>query len=93
MTDAAIIATTLRTIRKARKLGRPRLARMAGLSERQLSKLEGAKADPNLLQSGMISKLATALAVPEAVLSGEMPLSDADLTPMADTKCKSGCCG
>ncbi len=92
MTDAAIIATTLKTIRKARKLGRPRLARMAGLSERQLSKLEGA-ARTHPLKADAITRLATALGVPEAVLTGDMAVSETDLTPMAETKCTTGCCG
>ena len=92
LTDQAIEALTLKTIRKARKLGRPRLVRLAGITERQLSKLESGQGGQNL-QPTTISKLATALAVPQGVLAGDMPMTDDDLTPMATSKCTSGCCG
>ncbi|WP_341368373.1 helix-turn-helix transcriptional regulator [Yoonia sp. BS5-3] len=92
MADIAIDAPTLKTIRKARKLGRPRLARLAGLSERQLSRLEQAAAGAGM-QTDTLSRLALALDVPEGVLTGAIPVTEADLTPLAASKCTSGCCG
>ena len=40
MTAVQIDTITLKTLRKARKIGRHKLAKQAGLSERQLTKLE-----------------------------------------------------
>ena len=91
LADIVIDAPTLKTIRKARKLGRPRLARMAGVSERQLSRLE--QAAGGAMKADTVTRLAMALEVPEAVLTGAMPMAEADLTPMATSKCTSGCCG
>ncbi len=40
MTTLTIDAARLKTVRKARKIGRPKLAKLVGLTERQLAKLE-----------------------------------------------------
>lgn len=87
MIDAAI----LKTVRKARKLGRPRLAKMTKLTERQIARLEGAGAGHHAAPDGAAPRIATALQVPVEVLAGDMPLKDADLVPAS--QCTKGCCG
>lgn len=42
MTENRLDPARLKTIRKARKIGRPKLARLAGMTERQIARLEGA---------------------------------------------------
>ncbi len=46
MTTLTIDPLRLKTVRKARKLGRPKLAKLVSLTERQLTKLETAKTAP-----------------------------------------------
>ncbi len=46
MTTLTIDPQRLKTVRKARKLGRPKLAKLVSLTERQLTKLAIAKTGP-----------------------------------------------
>ncbi len=92
MTDLIKIdSERLKAIRKGRKIGRPKLAKLTGLTERALAKLESATL-PALPQSTVI-KLSDALQVPEPTLTGDFPLTQDDLNPIAKSTCTSGCCG
>ena len=86
MSEASV--ELLKTVRKARKIGRPRLAKLTGLTERQIARFETGTGVP----SGALAKLSAALQVPESVLTGEEPLADEDLMPAAEG-CTKGCCG
>ncbi|MEM8570046.1 MAG: XRE family transcriptional regulator [Pseudomonadota bacterium] len=92
MTALVIDSEKLKTIRKARKLGRGRLAKLSGLTERQIARLEGSVP---LVGSGgaqAIERLSAALGVPPGALSGDLPLIDDDLEPASKTRCTNGCC-
>ncbi|MEP1767657.1 MAG: XRE family transcriptional regulator [Sulfitobacter sp.] len=92
MTDLINIQSDrLKTIRKGRKMGRPKLAKLAGLTERKLAKIEAEAVI--LLDQATVVKLASALQVPELTLTGDFPMSQADLNPVEKTQCTSGCCG
>lgn len=89
MTDLAIDANRLKSIRTARKIGRPKLAKMTGTTERQVTKLEtGALAS---LSPDMIDRLAEALEVSPQTLTGEADLCSTDLMPAMSTKSCSCC--
>lgn len=93
MTAVVIDASTLKTVRKARKIGRPKLAKLAGLTERQIARLEGAGSSTGTLPSDTVLRLAGALQVPAETLTGDLALIDDDLVPASEKKCTSGCCG
>jgi len=81
----------LKAIRKGRKMGRTKLAKLSGLTERQLAKIE---ADTlSILPHSTIAKLSQALQVPELTLTGDFPITQDDLTPLTKSQCTSGCCG
>lgn len=88
-----ILAETLKTVRKARKVGRPKLAKLTGMSERQISKLENANAVHPEITTGMLLRISDALQVPSGVLTGEVDVSEEDMQPLCGTSCSSGCCG
>ncbi|MCF6444495.1 helix-turn-helix transcriptional regulator [Nereida sp. MMG025] len=81
----------LKAIRKGRKIGRPKLAKRVGLTERKLTALETQTLAA--LPMATVTKLADALQVPEPTLTGDLPVSQDDLTPAAKPTCTSGCCG
>ena len=91
MAGSAIDPERLKTSRKARKIGRPRLARMSGLTERQLAKLESNQALG--LTAAKAARLSCTLNVPVLALTGELPLISDDLETMASQTCTNGCCG
>ena len=93
MTSMAIVSEKLKTVRKARKIGRPKLAKLAGLTERQIARLEGAGSTPANLPNDTVARIATVLKVPAETLTGQLDLMDSDLVPASETKCTSGCCG
>lgn len=93
MENVEIQPNNLKTICKARKLGRQRLAKLSGLTERQIARLEGAGPAEGRLASDVVVKVSGALNVPPDVLTGAMPMSDEDLTPASEAKCTNGCCG
>ena len=88
MTTIAIMPDRLKTVRKARKIGRPKLAKMSGLSERQLARLETTKGLG--LPDDFLIRLADALHITPLALTGELDLIDEDLTP--SSTCTKGCC-
>lgn len=92
MTGQILDADRLKTVRKARKLGRPRLARLAGLTERQVTRLEGAGTAVGLGPDAVL-RLSAALQIPAEALTGALPLSEDDLSPASQSTCTSGCCG
>ena len=90
MVDIAVEPVRIKTIRKARKIGRPKLAKLAGLSERQLAKLETSTA--TTLDASLLERLSHALQVPLPTLTGEFEMVEDDLKPASTQKCTSGCC-
>lgn len=83
---------TLATLRKARKFGRPRLAKLAGLTERFVTRLEGTAPLKGELTQDMLLRIADALQVRPEVLTGEVALSEMDLLQPVGS-CRTGCCG
>ena len=93
MSDMAISSERLKAVRKARKVSRSRLAKMTGLTERQVARLEGASPARGGLGAETAARLAAALQIPVEALAGELPLIEDDLVPASQSTCKSGCCG
>ncbi len=90
MSATTVLPDRIKTIRKARKIGRTRLAKMTGLTERTLTKLETAKSAE--MTPDALDHLAHALQITPFVLTGELPLSYSDLEPASAHTCTSGCC-
>lgn len=88
-----IDAATLKTVRTARKVGRPKLAKLIGVTERQISKLESAEAGAGEIPAFQLMRISEALMVPMAVLSGEDPITEADLRPLSSACCTRCSCG
>ncbi|MFW2587024.1 helix-turn-helix domain-containing protein [Sagittula sp. SSi028] len=86
----AISPERLTEIRKLRGIGRPKLAKLSGLSERQLSRLEGALPMKDAPTPEMLTKLSAALRVRAAAFSGDAPLTDDDFDFSHGTSCS--CC-
>lgn len=86
-----IDAAALKSVRKARKLGRPRLAREVGVTERQIARLEGVGPAREGVAPDLVFKLSAALEISTDVLIGEQALHDLDLAPRAKSSCS--CCG
>ncbi|MEM9350872.1 MAG: helix-turn-helix transcriptional regulator [Pseudomonadota bacterium] len=82
----------LKTVRKARKIARSRLAKLSGLTERQITRLETSSASA-ALPTDALTRLSCALQVPEMALTGDLALIDDDLTPASEHRCTNGCCG
>ncbi|UZD89954.1 helix-turn-helix domain-containing protein [Cognatishimia activa] len=93
MTTVQIQADKMKTVRKARKIGRPKLAKMTGMTERQIARLEGNGAVMGDLSYDSALRISQALEIPVGALTGELALIDDDLKPASETKCTSGCCG
>ncbi|MBT0956545.1 helix-turn-helix transcriptional regulator [Alphaproteobacteria bacterium KMM 3653] len=92
MTDLMQIKSDrLKAIRLGRKIGRPKLAKLTGLTERRLAKIETEATFA--LPRSTVAKLSGALQVPELTLTGELPVTEEDLNPVQNTQCTSGCCG
>ncbi|WP_424932182.1 helix-turn-helix domain-containing protein [Amaricoccus macauensis] len=88
-----IDAEKLKTVRKARKIGRPKLGKLTGLTERQIARLEVTGATHGAISDETVERIAAALHVPPGVITGALPLTDDDLVPVTASTCKSGCCG
>ena len=87
-----IDSQVLKSVRKARKVGRPKLAKLTGLTERQISKLEGA--DISEVPPEQMVRISSALQVSAVVLSGDEPVTGFDMIPLASKCCSiKGCCG
>ena len=91
MTDLTIDTDRLKTIRKARKIGRPKLAKLSGVTERKLAKIEAGQ--QSILPEALVLKLSDALKVPSPTLTGQFPLTEDDLKQDSGSTCTSGCCG
>ncbi|MEL6171039.1 MAG: helix-turn-helix domain-containing protein [Pseudomonadota bacterium] len=91
MTDIAIEPVRIKTVRKARKIGRRKLAKLSGLTELQLTKIETSAA--SMLDVTVLERLSNALQVPLPTLTGEFDINEEDLTPASTQKCTNGCCG
>ncbi|MEM6383038.1 MAG: helix-turn-helix transcriptional regulator [Pseudomonadota bacterium] len=88
----AIDGAQLKSIRRARKIGRPKLAKLSGISERQIAKIEGSCSP--LLSQALLSNFSNVLQVPVPVLTGEADPVDFDLEPLAPKASKTcSCCG
>jgi len=81
----------LKAIRKGRKIGRPKLAKLSGVTERKLAKIEAEGS--SVLPQSTLAMLADILQVPEPTLTGDFPLTEEDLKPLSKPQCTSGCCG
>lgn len=91
MPSIAIEPARVKTIRKARKFGRPKLAKLSRLTERQLAKIE--QSASATLDLAVVEKLSNALQISSPTLTGEIEIIEADLQPFSAQKCNSGCCG
>ncbi|MCV6593271.1 MAG: helix-turn-helix domain-containing protein [Silicimonas sp.] len=89
MTDIALDAARVKMIRTARKIGRGKLAKLAGLTERQVARLETSTAPR--LDEPVLHRLAEALQVPAPTLTGAFDITAEDLEPVAAKSCS--CCG
>jgi len=90
MAELQIKTGQLKSIRVARKIGRPKLAKQVGISERQLAKIE--KSETAKISSNTVSRLTEALQISTMTLTGEFPVSESDLQPIKKPKCTTGCC-
>jgi len=88
-----ILAQRIKTIRKARKIGRSKLAKLSGVQERQLARIERGGMDDANLDMLQLEQISSALQVTHQTLIGESPLTDSDLKPMSALACTTGCCG
>lgn len=80
----------IKLIRKGRKMGRPKLAKLSGLTERQLAKLESAS--ETAVDINVLYRLSDALQVPTPTLTGEFDMVAEDLEPVKAQTCTNGCC-
>ena len=81
----------LTEIRKARGVGRPRLAKLSGLTERQIARLECAIPSKGIDTEDTILRLASALQVrPETLMSTEA-LTSEDFLVVPQSRCCSRC--
>ena len=90
MSELQIKTGQLKSIRVARKIGRPKLAKQVGISERQLAKIE--QSETAKLSKNTISRLSEALQISTMTLTGEFPVAESDLQPIKKPKCTTGCC-
>jgi len=90
MLEFEIKSERLKAVRKARKIGRPKLAKQVGITERQLFKIE--TSETVMLTENAVSKLCQALQINIKTLTGELPMLEKDLRPLKKPQCVSGCC-
>jgi DNA-binding Xre family transcriptional regulator len=90
MAELQIKTGQLKSIRVARKIGRPKLVKQVGISEQQLAKIE--KSETAEISSNAVSRLSEALQIFTITLTGEFPLAKSDLQPIKKPKCTTGCC-
>ncbi len=91
MTTQTIDATRVKALRTSRKIGRPKLAKMTGLSERQIAQLEGTKAIV-AVPTVAVERLAHALRITPLVLTGELDMTEDDLQPVQKHGSSCSCC-
>ena len=90
MLEFEIKSERLKAVRKARKIGRPKLDKQVGITERQLFKIE--TSETVMLTENAVSKLCQALQINIKTLTGELPMLEKDLRPLQKPQCVSGCC-
>jgi len=90
MLEFEIKSERLKAVRKARKIGRPKLAKQVGITERQLFKIE--TSETVMLTENAVSKLCQSLQINIKTLTGELPMLEKDLRPLQKPQCVSGCC-
>ena len=90
MLEFEIKSERLKAVRKARKIGRPKLAKQVGITERQLFKIE--TSETVMLTENAVSKLCQALQINIKTLTVELPMLEKDLRPLQKPQCVSGCC-
>ncbi len=90
MTTQTIDATRVKALRTSRKIGRPKLAKMTGLSERQIAKLEATKGIATV-PTVAVERLAHALQITPLVLTGDLEMTQDDLAP-AKPASSCSCC-
>ena len=90
MLEFEIKSERLKAVRKARKIGRPKLAKQVGITERQLFKIE--TSETVMLTENAVSKLCQALQINIKTLTGELPMLEKDHRPLQKPQCVSGCC-
>lgn len=92
MATVQIEAARVKQVRTARKIGRPKLAKLTGLTERQIAKIEGEAPAKVSVTDGVAVKLAGALQLPVGALIGELQLLEEDLAPIVVHGSGCGCC-
>lgn len=73
----------LQDVRRARGIGRTKLAKLAGLTERQVARLEGALPMKGELTADVALRLVAALQVQPETLLGDQALTEAELAKPA----------
>ncbi|WP_435171685.1 helix-turn-helix transcriptional regulator [Falsirhodobacter sp. 1013] len=81
----------LNQIRRARGLGRPRLAKLSGLTERQIARLEGAVPARDTCTEDTVLRLASALQVRPEALTSSTPITSEDFLVVPQARCCSRC--
>lgn len=86
-----ILPERVQELRRARGLGRSKLAKLSGVTERQVARLEGALPWKGQLTPGMVQRIAAALQVQPETLLGDQPLTEFDMAaPPRSSSCS--CC-
>ncbi|SNT75397.1 helix-turn-helix domain-containing protein [Paracoccus seriniphilus] len=86
-----ILPERVQELRRARGLGRSKLAKLSGLTERQVARLEGALPWKGELTADMANRIAAALQVQPETLLGDQPLTEVDLAAAPRTRSCSCC--
>ena len=90
MAELQIKTGQLKAIRVAQKIGRPKLSKQVGLTERKLAKIE--KSETAKLSFNTESRLSKALQISSMTLTGEFSVVESDLHPIEKPECTTGCC-
>lgn len=93
MATLTIVPERVKVLRNAHKIGRSKFAKLTGMTERQIAKLEAGDAGDATISEDVAARIAAVLHIPVPALTGELPLVADDLTPPSAPKCTSGCCG
>ena len=76
----------LRTLRKEKRLSRPQLAKLSGIAERTIQRLENEPHRCKKTQEHTLIELARALGVEQGVLTEELPLPESGKAPSSDSE-------
>ena len=80
----------LRTLRQRKKLSRPDLERVSGITVRTIQRLENEPDKCRKTREDTVNELAKALDVEPGVLTGELPLPEPDEAPAFPNPIRSG---